>query len=837
MINCLYDFYKNKTELYSKNMLFDNKMTYAQGLVLAEQRAAFLQKEGYKKGDVIAILAVSNAEWIITYMAVNIIGGIVLPLDVNLPHEQYPEMIKKMKTKALFISEDFKGVVKRVKTFNVSLDGAIEKKKKIKAPEVSPDDIATYLFTSGTTGKPKIVMLTHKNIYSTAESTAVVSYMSEKDVILCILPLYHVYALDACFIGPYAKGASFIYQTSLKGPDIMKSMAENPITIFPAAPLLWEMFMDGIINKVKKESAAKHRLFTFFLEYGIPMRKLGLSFLVDKIFDPIHDVFGRSHRFFISGGAPLKDRYRKYYRSMGFTLIEGYGLSETTGPITLPDPDNNIIGSVGQATPGNEAKIKNINEDGIGEVWLRGDSVMPGYYQNDEANKEVFDDEGFFNTGDLGKMDKKKNIFLTGRVKNVIVLPSGKNVYPEELESYYKQSLEIEEIAVFGMKRDNSEKVYSVIVPANKSELSFGIIKSELARLNKGLPSYKTVTDFAISLDPLPVNSARKVMYNHIKNFLKEGIYMENEDDSAVLKTPIAGQSPAEDIIVEALHRNLKTETIFAKQSLSDFGIDSLGLVDLIVNLEHELNIFIDPVRLKDCQTMEELLQYLSALEKTDGGTLNSHIFDGEITEKPQKIFNPILYPWIGIMKLFLKFFWRVTVKNKEKLNIDNCIMVANHTSFLDLMFFASALSIKDIKNSYAIGKKKVSKIKFIFPGVPVIWVDYDKNTNEVFKKSSDLLRQGKSILIFPEGTRTRDGEINEFKQGAAYLAKNINRKIIPVTINGAYKMWPAGKKCPRFIPGMKGNLVIGDPIDPSKFDSVESLNMKIFSEIKKNLE
>lgn len=837
MPNNLYEFYKEKCELYSDRILFDNKITYAEVFKLAEQRAAFLQSEGYKKNDVIAILAKSNAEWILSYMAINMIGGIVLPLDVNLMPSAYPEMIKKVKAKALFISDEYKGVIKKIKTYSVSIDKSLEKKKKLKVPKVNPDDIATYLFTSGTTGKPKIVMLTHKNIFCTAQSTADYSYMSTSDVMLCILPLYHVYALDACFVGPFANGASFVYQTSLKGPDIMKSLAENPITIFPAAPLLWEMFMDGILKKVKAESALKYRIFTFFLEYGGLMRSIGLGFLADKIFDPIHAVFGRSHRFFISGGAPLKDKYRKYYKSMGFNLIEGYGLSETTGPITLPDVKRNIIGSVGKPTPGNEGKIKNINEDGIGELWLRGDSVMPGYFDNPEATKEVFDEDGFFNTGDLGRIDKQGNIFITGRVKNVIVLSSGKNVYPEELESYYKKSEEIEEIAVFGLDKDGDEKVYAVIVPKDKTDRSFDKIKNELNRLNKGLPSYKTVTDFAISFDKLPVNSARKVVYRTIIDLLKQGVYMEHENDSAVLRDVLTGTTPAETEIIETLRKKLKTKTIYAKQTMADFRIDSLGLVDLTVQLEEALSISIDLEKLKTLQTMDEMVAYFVSLEKSSGSSIREKLFESEITEKPLLFFNPVLYFWIGLIKLCCRILWKVEVINPEKFDIDNNIILANHSSYFDIPWIIRAMKTRDVKNTYAIGKKEVSGVKYVFHGMPVIWIDYNKNTNEVFKKSADLLRQGKSIMIFPEGIRSDSGEMQEFKLGSAYLAKNISRKIIPVTINGTYDIWPPQKKFPEIFTKKRGSVVIHDKIDPADYKTTESLMEKVRSEIAKGID
>jgi long-chain acyl-CoA synthetase len=837
MINNLYDFYKTTCEEYSDKMLFDDKITYAEAMKIAEEKAAFLQSEGFKKGDVIGLLALSNAEWCLTYMAINFIGGIVLPLDINLPKENFPAMLKRLKAKALFVSDDFKSAVKGIKTYSVSLNKSIEKKKKFKLPKLDENDIATYIYTSGTTGVPKIVSLTHKNIFSTPISAAKVAKLSPKDVFLCLLPLYHVYALVACFTGPFCSGSSIHFLTSLKGPDIMKALSDYPVTVFPAAPLLWEMFMDGIINKVKAESTFKYRLFTFFLKYGTFMRKIGLSFLVDKIFDPIHAVFGRNHRFFISGGASLKDKYRKYYKSMGFTLVEGYGLTETTGPITLSPVDKNILGSVGPAIPGNEAKIKNINEDGIGEVWLRGDAVMPGYWNNEEATREVFDEDGFFNSGDLGKMNKENYIFITGRFKNVIVLSSGKNVYPEELESYYKQSEAIEEIAVFSRNINGTEKVYAVIVPVNKTEKSYGIVKNELMRLNKGLPTYKTVNDFAISFDKLPVNSARKIVYREIIKLLEKGVFMEHDQDKAVLQVVLAGQTPAEAEVIDLLKKRLKTDKIFAKQSLADFGIDSLGLVDLIVHFEEKLKISIDIEKVKKFQTLDEMVPYVASLEKSGGESIADRLFRSEITEKPLLFFNPFLYFWIGLIKFLFRFIWKVEVVNREKLKYTNSILVANHTSYFDIPMIIHALPVRNIKNTYAIGKQEVAGVRYVFHGMPVIWADYEKNTNEVFKKSSDLLRQNKSIMIFPEGARTDTGKMMEFKLGAAYLAKNINREIIPVSINGAYDIWPSSRTFPKFTGGLKGKIVVHETINPNDYKTPESLNAALEKVIKSGLD
>jgi long-chain acyl-CoA synthetase len=325
-------------------------------------------------------------------------------------------------------------------------------------------------------------------------------------------------------------------------------------------------------------------------------------------------------------------------------------------------------------------------------------------------------------------------------------------------------------------------------------------------------------------------------MYSQVKEFLAKGAYMEHENDNTVLREVLTGLTPAEIEIVDLLKKKLGKKTIYTRQTYADFDIDSLGLVDLAVYFEENLGITVDVEKMKSIQTMDALVVYLSGLQRSEGNKLTDRLFRGEITEKPLLFFNPFLYFWIGLIKFMCIFVWRVEVKNPENLDIKNNLLMSNHTSYLDLLFIIRAMKIRDIKNSYAIGKKEVDIIKYVFHGMPVIWIDYAKNTNEVFKRSSDLLRQGKSIMIFPEGKRTDTGKTEEFKNGASYLAKNIDREIIPITINGAYDIWPSHKTFPEIFTKKRGSITIGKKIKPSEFKTVEALTAKVQKEIEKEL-
>jgi len=835
-MNSLYDFYKITCEKFSNELLFSNGMTYSEGWSLIEKRGAFIRKNGCKKGDVIALLSPNSIEMCITFMAITATGSIVLPLDPNLDGKLYPEMLKKAGAKAVFTTPEFKKLFKEVQVYDLDLSKNIEKNGEIKNPACVTDDISSLFFTSGTTGEPKIVQLTQGNLFKTALANAEFCRTSPDDMILTLLPLFHAYGLIAAFLGPMAHGSSMCMQPSLKGPDILKSLAENPITFFPAVPLLWELIMDGIINKIRLESKMKFSLFIFFLKYGIYFRKIGLSFLPDKIFAPILAAFGPKMRIMVSGGAPLKQVYAKYYRSIGLPLIQGYGLSETTGPITIGSYTKIKIGSIGAVLPGNEVKLHNPDKDGIGELCFRGIGVTPGYYKNRKMNSEVFDEEGFFHTGDLGKIGRDGDIRITGRSKNVIVLPSGKNVYPEELEAFYKQSQQIQEIAVFGLKDEDAEKVFAVIVPVLKNDSSYGIIKEELNRLNKGLPTYKMVTGFAISFDPLPINSTRKVLYNKVRENLGKGLYMQGEGDEAVLTHELFPQTPADEFLISILKERFSRDRIFARETFIDMGIDSLALIDLIVYLEERLRVTIDIARMKQIQTMDELLVYLGSLEEKEGDGINKRLFESEIEEKPLPFFNPLYHIFIWIFSAACRFFWHFEVKNRDKLKFENNIIAANHTSYLDMMWLAISSPFSKRKYVYVAGSADLKLLRYTFPLLPVIWVD-QKNTLDVLKKSADILRLGYTLIIFPEGGRSADGKFMEFRTGAAFLAKNLGKQIIPVSINGAYDIWSRHRLLPVFSRKLKGNIVAGDAIDPDNYSTVESLTEALKEKIAVNLE
>lgn len=817
--------YETICRRHAHRILFKNQnITFDQTWTQVAKRALFLQKQGLQKGDVVAILAVNSPEWCFTFMAVTAIGAVALPLDTNLSPRQYLEMVESAGARAAFVSASFRNVFDSLPVYPIEDEPSADGDASFQPPPLNLDDTAALLFTSGTTGQPKIVVLNHGNILHVAIVCTELEEYTPDDVTLAMLPLYHVYAFESTFMAPLVTGSSIVFQNSLKGPDIIKALGDNPITIFPAAPQMWELFLDALLTKLRAQSVAKYRLFTFFLKAGPVLKTIGLGFILRKIFRPVHDVFGHRMRFFISGGAPLKKEYFNYYQTMGFHIMEGYGLTETTGPIAIPYYRDSAAGSVGPPIRGNEVKIKNVNDDGIGEIWLRGPAVMPGYYRNEDANRQAFDEEKFYNTQDLGFVDKRGHIHITGRIKNVVVLDSGKNVYPEELELYFRKSPLIGEIAVFGRKVDGRETVYAVIVPALKGPDAYSNIRKEIAALNKDLPVYKMISRFALSADPLPRNSTRKVLINEVVRLLEAGVFQTDAAGSAIARNVLSATSMREEEIIQVLSEKLRMETLHANETLADYRIDSLGLVELVVHLEETLNISIEIEKVNPLTTLEEFVRYLTSCEEHSGANLDELILKSPVEIQAKTFFNPFTSFILILVRIVASLFWRLKIVHAERMTPENAIIIANHQSVLDPPLLVNLIPRRYRKHVFLIGKKELSWLEIPFAGSPALFVDRTGNIVPSLKAAADVLRSGQSLIIFPEGTRTHTGELGKFKSGSAYLAMHLNKRIIPVAIRGAFEIMPTGKILPRFFGGHRLELHVGEAIDPKNFDSVEAL-------------
>ena len=499
------------------------KETYSDLLRDVKKRAVTLVENlKVKKGDTVAILSNNTPEFIKSYFAIMSVGAKVLMLDTGLTKDEHKTMMDRTDCRlALAMPEYFVGG--SAKMYDIETVDETEV-SDFKAVAMTLEDTAQLSFTSGTTGNPKIVDLTHGNLVSLASGVEIYKSVFRPDYIIYgFLPLYHIYGVVINIIGPLQMKCSLLLQPVLKPAEFLKDFQEYRPHVFPAVPRVLEGFYKKIIDGVKEKK--KLTLFRVILGVQRFWKMIGLGFLVKKVQKPVHDIFGGHMKLLVSAGATLKPKIRAFYENLGFVIGDCYGLTETTGPANFnmkfraPDGKIRYAGPL----PGGEIEIRNADKRGIGDIWVKGSLVMRGYLNNVGANAESFDKKGWFKTGDVGTIDKRGVLTIKGRKKQLIVLDSGKNVYPDELEELYMMNPDILAAAVF------ERKIKGKTIPYAVFQVNPGVTVAQVKNMvrisNLIIAPYKWVTQFAITEEELPQTSAKKIRHHLIAKMIESGEY------------------------------------------------------------------------------------------------------------------------------------------------------------------------------------------------------------------------------------------------------------------------------------------------------------------------
>ncbi|MCL1891962.1 MAG: AMP-binding protein [Alphaproteobacteria bacterium] len=510
------------SEVPNDLFLTREKITYAQFNDLVKKRAATLARMGVKKGDAVGILSHNIWEFPLSLFAIWYLGASVLMLDTNLTPYEYDNMTKVTGTKLVLAEKSF-----FYKSAGFKFHDITEKDKeadpKLKPAHVESEDIATLSFTSGSTGMPKVVPLTHYNLTECALSLEDMSeWLNRGDTLYGFLPMYHVFGFAVEILATIHYRANVLLQSTINPKDILDDFKTYRPQIIPAVPRLWEVFRNKIIDGLKQKRL--WWLASFVLKFGPFLKKIGLGFLVRKIQEPVLAVFGGRARLLIGGGAAVKPEVETFYERLGLTFIQGYGLTETVGPICISKPGKcRLPFAFGGPITNNECEIRGKNAEGIGTLWMRGHQVFGGYMNNPEANSESFDERGFFNTGDLVSMDCNGELHFHGRQKQVIVLDSGKNVYPDELEALFILIPGVKNVAVFEHTVKDKTVAYGVFQV--EEGMTFEKLEKAVAIANKKVASYKWVTHFAMTTKDLPLTSTQKIKHHVVRERLIAGEY------------------------------------------------------------------------------------------------------------------------------------------------------------------------------------------------------------------------------------------------------------------------------------------------------------------------
>lgn len=492
----------------------------------------------------IAVISENRYEWEMAYLAVVCGTGIIVPLDKALPELEIENSIIRSEVEAIFYSEKYSDIMAKIQKkgttkikYFISMD--LEKSdfnkysqkeiiskgkellesgnKEFVDAKINNEEMSIMLFTSGTTNMSKAVMLSHKNICTNIIDIATCFDVNKEDRMLSFLPLHHTFECTVGFLYPLSVGSAIIFSKGIR--HIGDEMKNFKITAMISVPIMmekiYEKIIKGIEKKGKLESVKKGVKIANVLQMvGIDIKK--------KLFKEIHENLGGALRIVVAGGAAFDSKVQKGFNDLGLNVVQGYGLTETSPVVSAEFTKKKKIGSIGKKMPSVEIKLDEIDEEGVGELLVKGDSVMLGYYNNEEANQESFTEDGWFRTGDLAKIDKDGFIFISGRKKFVIVLKNGKNVYPEEIEALINKSDLVTESMVYGMPADDGDVTISAKVVYNKDFVkeTYGdiseneihdMIWKEIKEINKTMPKYKYVKSLIISDEEMVKTTTLKI--------------------------------------------------------------------------------------------------------------------------------------------------------------------------------------------------------------------------------------------------------------------------------------------------------------------------------------
>ncbi|MFN3739954.1 MAG: AMP-binding protein [Thermodesulfovibrionales bacterium] len=777
----------------------------------------------------IILYAENSVYWCIAYMAIILRGAIAVPLDVESDRETFELVMKDSEARLVFYSEKTASIVKDYNGFNISRIEELPLPDKFEPFEPSEDNIASIIYTSGTTGRPKAVMLSHGNFSFEIEAGKKTGIIKDDENVLCILPLHHTYPFVCNFLVPFCLGATVTFSPHLRGPEVLKTIKERKITALIAVPQVLELMRNRIMERLKG--------FPFFIRLPLFYLKKFSSFLRRRadfnlgryIFFFLHLKTGFQFRFFASGGARLDPDVMKDLEAFGFTVIEGYGLTETSPVATFNPVKCRKPGSAGKPLEGVELKIINPDETGTGEIAIKGPLVMKGYFKDEQLTKESFQD-GWFLTGDLGYIDKEGYLFITGRKKDVIVLPSGKTIYPEDVEERYKRAIPlIKEICLL----DNME---AVIVPDIEYARKEGIVninsalRWQIDGLLKTLPLYMKIKGFRLHNEPLP-----KTRLGKFRRFLIKEMMLKK---SPVSRRPDPGlQTSTGRNLVEVIKKIVPSieEPHLTDHLELDLGMDSLRRLELATSLERRFSLSLRDELTSRWHTVKDVFDDIERLSKTPQQI-------GFNLEKERGwIFRTINFIILALAHFFLriifKLFYRLRVYGIENLPQAPFIITPNHTSYLDGFVLFAALPFRLSRNIYFQGLRKYFPFKTMAELINVISISSDRDLLEAMAHSRQVLKKGRVLCIFPEGGRSFDGEIRELKTGFALLSIEENVPVVPLIIEGTYRILPRGKVIPRWS---KIKIYIDKPfMPPSDLSEAElfrdSLRNRML-ELKKNL-
>jgi long-chain acyl-CoA synthetase len=811
--------------------------TYAQLGEDADRWATWLVAQGVTPGDRCAILADNDARWIGAYFGVLRIGAVAVPLDTNYKSTQVRTVVENCGARVVFTTAKFRETVDAAapNALRVDLYADAAGRPAGPTPPVAPrgaDDAAVLLYTSGTTSDPKGVILSHGNLEAERASAFKIVRLTEQDAVLGVLPLFHALAQLANLLLPLIVGGRVVFLEQVSSSALLSALQQKQISIFACVPQFFYLIHQRVTAEVGKRGALGQRLFRTMLRTNGWLRDTFGWNPGKRWFSRVHHTLGRHMRVLITGGSKFDPVIGRQLFEMGFTLQNAYGLTECTGGATIMRPDDKYNTSVGQAIDGVEIRIAprdtaNADTDGPqdGEILLRGPIVMQGYFNRPDATAAVLKD-GWFSTGDLGYLDADGRLYITGRKKEIIVLSSGKNLYPEEIEAHYRQSPLIKELCILGLSKPgepSAERLHGVIVPDEQVMQERGItnvrelIRFDVEGLSATLPAHKRVLTYDVWFEPLPRTSTGKVKRHEVERLVRDradavaaaGAAHEarplSEDERAWLSDPDRSDA------LSALAERLNRPTIRPDANLElDLTLDSMERVEILTMLEQRAGTRVTPDVRATIFTVRQLIDaVMSAGGGRGTGAATQEPWETILAQKPagavaedlqrdQPLVALLFFVPLKVIGWLARVVLRFRVSGLEHLPANGpFILCPNHQSYLDSFFVLSALPFRVFRQLFFVGASEyfeTPRMKAFARLTHIIPVDPNENLMSAMQAGATGLRLNKVLVLFPEGERSIDGELKPFRKGAPILSAQLGVPIVPVAMDGLFQLWPRTK-------------------------------------------
>jgi long-chain acyl-CoA synthetase len=754
--------------------------------------------------------AANHPSWPIAFFGIQLAGATAVPMDAAIDAIPANNILRASRAKAFICDAKVEEATRKTLGEGVqwlNVHDAAAPGPSGEPSDVEPKDIAALIYTSGTTGTPKGVMLSHYNLTSLAASLAPLFPLGKDDRVLSVLPLHHTFELTCGLLLPLSRGSRVVYLDELTGERLEHGLAAGRITAMVGVPALWEMLERKIHAKVAEHGAVASRVFDFAVEVN---RAIGKNAGVDAgrlLFGPVHKGLGGHLRYLVSGGAALPQDTHERFAGLGLHLTEGYGLTEAAPVLAVASSGPGAKGGhVGRAIPGVELRVHEPNKEGVGEILARGPNVMVGYADNEEETRSTIDAAGWLHTGDLGKLDRRGNLTIVGRAKDTVVTSNGENVYPDDVEARLGSIDRIEEYVVLGVSDPRGgERIACVAVPKADDTVSRperhaaakAAMDKALARLPNGM---RPVVTLLIDV-PLPRTATRKVKRAEVRR-LVERVTAPLPQEAVADDGRLPGAARLVRAAISAIARKSPSEVAPAMTLRGDLGLDSLMLLELLVALEGQVKDAIDADRLSACETVadvEALLQDTGAARRLARATPAPEDDEAAPLELPPALRSAAMH-WLGRRQMgFYRSFMRTRVTGKAFIPHNrNSLVVANHSSHLDMGLVKYALG------DYGQGMTSLAAQDYFFEGGKWRKAYFENLTNLVpisrtgslrqsLRLAGSLIDEGKVVLLFPEGTRSPDGGIHEFKATVGHLALAHKVDVLPVWLGGTFQALPKG--------------------------------------------